>query len=129
MIFIHLDVPVCTITQSEIDDEKVLICTADAHPADVEFEWSMVDSNDTIEDEAISQRGVQSIIKLEQLALDENPQVFSCIVNNTVGVSEACFLTVEGSKVLYLFSTLNFYLNNYSIQDFFLGGSGGVGQL
>lgn len=99
MFFINFhfsDKPECTITQSEMNDEKVLICTAVANPDEVEFEWSIIDSNDTIEDEVITQRGLQSIVKLEQLALDENPRVFSCIVNNTVGVSEECVFTVEG---------------------------------
>ncbi|XP_077283214.1 hemicentin-1-like [Arctopsyche grandis] len=88
--------PSCVITQTKIDDEQVLICTASANPEDVDFEWSMEDTNDTIDDNAVTKQHMKSILKLEQLTMDENPRNFVCIVNNTVGDSEPCTLIAQG---------------------------------
>lgn len=56
----------------------------------------MEDTNDTIDTEAVSKQHLKSILKLEQLTMDENPRNFVCIVNNTVGVSAPCTLIAQG---------------------------------
>lgn len=65
----------------------------------VTFDWSLKDENDTIDSEAVSNRGSQSTLRLDLLSsVVEGPRTFVCTANNSVGASAPCMLLVQGMK-------------------------------
>ncbi|XP_054282602.1 hemicentin-1-like isoform X3 [Macrosteles quadrilineatus] len=79
--------PECGITQTEVSGKMVLICTATANPADVDFTWKVKNENETIEDN-IEKVGLQSFLTLETRV--ENFRTYLCVANNSVGSSIPC---------------------------------------
>ncbi|CAK1595229.1 unnamed protein product [Parnassius mnemosyne] len=90
-------VPECGIKQSVKDGEQVLVCTAQANPAEVTFFWKLKNDNDSLTDEKIWQVGLQSYLRLSPSV--EVYRTYKCYAKNSVGISEACERGVEGNKV------------------------------
>ncbi|CAG5027639.1 unnamed protein product [Parnassius apollo] len=90
-------VPECGIKQSVKDGEQVLVCTAQANPAEVSFFWKLKNDNDSLTDEKIWQVGLQSYLRLSPGV--EVYRTYKCYAKNSVGISEACERGVEGNKV------------------------------
>ncbi|XP_054282603.1 hemicentin-1-like isoform X4 [Macrosteles quadrilineatus] len=86
--------PECGITQTEVSGKMVLICTATANPADVDFTWKVKNENETIEDN-IEKVGLQSFLTLETRV--ENFRTYLCVANNSVGSSIPCERDVTGN--------------------------------
>ncbi|XP_046675860.1 hemicentin-2-like isoform X7 [Homalodisca vitripennis] len=86
--------PECGITQSEMGGKVVLICTATANPAEVDFTWKVKNENETIE-ENVNKVGLQSFLTLETRV--ENVRTYLCYANNSVGSSIPCERDVTGN--------------------------------
>uniref|UniRef100_A0A1B6LS03 Ig-like domain-containing protein n=1 Tax=Graphocephala atropunctata TaxID=36148 RepID=A0A1B6LS03_9HEMI len=86
--------PECGITQTEVSGKVVLICTATANPAEVDFTWKVKNENETIEDN-VEKVGLQSFLTLETRV--ENVRTYLCYANNSVGSSIPCERDVTGN--------------------------------
>ncbi|CAB0012723.1 unnamed protein product [Nesidiocoris tenuis] len=89
------DRPECGIIKKEVDGKLVLVCTAQANPAEVDFAWKIKNENETVEDN-IEKKGMQSILTLETRV--ENFRTYLCYPNNSVGVTKKpCEVDVSGT--------------------------------
>lgn len=77
-----------------IDGYDVLVCSVKAIPEEVDFVWSINGDNDTVDEEMIKSKGLQSILTLDSGV--EEKRTYSCVANNSVGVSFACERDVNG---------------------------------
>ncbi|CAB3242555.1 unnamed protein product [Arctia plantaginis] len=90
-------VPECGIKQIELNGEQVLVCSANANPAEVTFSWKLKNDNDSLTDEKITQQGVHSYLYLSSSV--DVYRTYLCYANNSVGMSRACERDVMGTKV------------------------------
>lgn len=89
---VFLDVlyePECQLDATMEDIGTVLTCTVAANPKIVEFEWLL--DNETIQ-ENIRSDGLTS-----QLTQVHTGGRYICVVNNSIGQSEACILELQGA--------------------------------
>lgn len=90
-----IDVPECTVTETEKDGSPALVCTANANPQELTFSWQADESNHTFSIESnILSEGMRSYLILDTSIGVE--RVYYCTVNNTVGKGEPCERKVSG---------------------------------
>eukprot|EP00090_Calanus_glacialis_P045715 TRINITY_DN8668_c0_g1_i1.p1 TRINITY_DN8668_c0_g1~~TRINITY_DN8668_c0_g1_i1.p1 ORF type:complete len:1080 (-),score=259.44 TRINITY_DN8668_c0_g1_i1:89-3328(-) len=78
--------PECTVTYTLMEEEVVLLCTANANPNDLTFWWEK--QNDTLADETSDETKSEVTLKLLNEILGE----YNCHVSNSIGEGEACML-------------------------------------
>jgi len=78
--------PECTVTYTLMEEEVVLLCTANANPNDLTFWWEK--QNDTLADETSDETKSEVTLKLSNEILGE----YNCHVSNSIGEGEACML-------------------------------------
>ena len=87
------DIPECTITTEEVNDDRILVCSAKANPGIVDFHWWL--GNATYDDpDNVVKKGLRS-----ELKLINSPEYFGnykCFANNSVGMSNSCEFIISG---------------------------------
>lgn len=89
------DKPECTITSEEVEGQLVLTCLVRANPDQVSFTWRIENSNETVEDNVVSQ-GLRSRLALDTRA--EDTRTYLCYATNAVGTSFPCERGVQGES-------------------------------
>ncbi|XP_034251543.1 hemicentin-1 isoform X2 [Thrips palmi] len=87
---IRIDVqykPECTIASEEVEGQLVLTCMVRANPDQVSFTWRIENSNETVEENVVSQ-GLRSRLTLDTRA--EDTRTYLCYATNAVGTSFPC---------------------------------------
>merc|ERR1711892_954381 len=79
--------PECTVTYTLMEEEVVLLCTANANPNDLTFWWEK--QNYTFDGQT-SDNKIKSEVRLK--IQDESLGDYLCHVNNSVGVGDACVI-------------------------------------
>eukprot|EP00092_Neocalanus_flemingeri_P025444 GFUD01027586.1.p1 GENE.GFUD01027586.1~~GFUD01027586.1.p1 ORF type:complete len:1098 (+),score=293.63 GFUD01027586.1:126-3419(+) len=79
--------PECTVTYTLMEEEVVLLCTANANPNDLTFWWKK--QNDTFDGQANDNR-IESEVRLK--IINESLGDYFCHVNNSVGEGDACMI-------------------------------------
>jgi hypothetical protein len=98
LVFSLLDIPECTITPKEVDDEMMLVCEVTSNPAQVDFQW-MLDNNTY--PEKVQNKGLLSSITL--IASPEFFGKYKCFANNSIGMSAPCERVISGKTSIYYF--------------------------
>lgn len=114
------DKPECAITQTDIDGNPALICTANANPKEVTFTWRVKGLNETPDDmNSIRQHGLQSYLILDS-GVDQF-RTYLCYANNSVGVSIPCERDVAGKllRIDKIFRIpLDFYVQKHNDSEY-----------
>jgi len=79
--------PECSVTYSLMEEEVVLLCSANANPNDLTFWWEK--QNNTFEGQT-SDDNIESEVRVK--ILNESLGDYYCHVNNSLGEGEACVL-------------------------------------
>jgi len=79
--------PECSVTYTLMEEEIVLLCTANGNPNELRFWWEK--QNNTFEGQATGDK-LQSEVRLK--LINESLGSYYCHVNNSIGESEACML-------------------------------------
>lgn len=86
------DIPECTISPKEVDDEMMLVCEVESNPAQVDFAW-MLDNSTYLE--KVQSKGLSSSITL--IASPEFFGKYKCFANNSIGMSAPCERVISGN--------------------------------
>lgn len=100
--------PNCTIQRKEINDQDTLICTAIGNPDDMDFVWTLMSENDTLDLEHAREEGASSYLILsDDFTVMRN---YRCVANNSAGVGSYCEIDVAGRFI-------GTYTSCYSFKD------------
>ncbi|XP_055619524.1 hemicentin-1 isoform X2 [Toxorhynchites rutilus septentrionalis] len=92
--------PTCTIVRQEVNDEDVLICTANGSPKESEFEWSLKYENDTLQNHKTRGDAYESTLVLDSDV--SAMRTYVCVASNSVGVGTPCEIEVAGYVAWWL---------------------------
>lgn len=92
------------------EGKKRLVCEVRANPCVVDFTWMLDNVTLTRDDHDIQLNDVKSVLTLDTAAYPITGVVY-CYVNNSVGLSTPCQISVEGIRIP------TFLLRCYSLVD------------
>ncbi|XP_055535886.1 hemicentin-1 isoform X2 [Wyeomyia smithii] len=92
--------PTCSIVRKEVNDEDVLVCTANGSPRESEFEWSLKYENDTLQNHKTRGDAYESTLVLDNDV--SAMRTYVCIASNSVGMGTPCEIEVAGYVAWWL---------------------------